>query len=88
MEATVGIEPTYEGFADPCLTTWLRRLGVGRRGAVRRRYGPAQEAGRVAKNGEDLKERPAREGGGRAAGEDSVLRSPVQLPLDSLGFVG
>ena len=26
MEATVGIEPTYEGFADPCLTTWLRRL--------------------------------------------------------------
>ena len=25
LEATVGIEPTYEGFADPCLTTWLRR---------------------------------------------------------------
>ncbi len=23
-EATVGIEPTYKGFADPCLTTWLR----------------------------------------------------------------
>ena len=22
-EARVGIEPTYKGFADPCLTTWL-----------------------------------------------------------------
>ena len=26
MEAAVGVEPTYEGFADPCLTTWRRRL--------------------------------------------------------------
>ena len=25
QEATVGLEPTNEGFADPCLTTWLRR---------------------------------------------------------------
>jgi hypothetical protein len=25
MEAAVGFEPTHEGFADPCLTTWLRR---------------------------------------------------------------
>ena len=25
-EARVGIEPTYRGFADPCLTTWLPRL--------------------------------------------------------------
>ena len=24
-KATVGIEPTHEGFADPCLTTWPRR---------------------------------------------------------------
>jgi hypothetical protein len=22
----VGIEPTYRGFADPCLTSWLSRL--------------------------------------------------------------
>jgi hypothetical protein len=26
-EATVGIEPTHRGFANPCLTTWLRRPG-------------------------------------------------------------
>ena len=25
QEATVGFEPTNEGFADPCLTTWRRR---------------------------------------------------------------
>ena len=26
MEARVGIEPTDEAFAEPCLTTWLPRL--------------------------------------------------------------
>ena len=30
MEAAVGIEPTHRGFADPGLTTWLRRhYGAG-----------------------------------------------------------
>src|SRR5215210_2273551 len=33
-EAPVGIEPTNGGFADLCLTTWLRR-----RGGMIRRYG-------------------------------------------------
>ena len=27
MEAAPGFEPGYEGFANPCLTTWLRRPG-------------------------------------------------------------
>ena len=26
LEARVGIEPTDEAFAEPCLTTWLPRL--------------------------------------------------------------
>ena len=34
VEATAGVEPANEGFADPCLTTWLRRL---REKAARRR---------------------------------------------------
>ena len=25
LEARVGIEPTHEAFAEPCLTTWLPR---------------------------------------------------------------
>ena len=25
MKATAGLEPANEGFADPCLATWLRR---------------------------------------------------------------
>jgi hypothetical protein len=25
VKATMGFEPMHRGFADPCLTTWLRR---------------------------------------------------------------
>src|SRR3990172_6169804 len=27
QEATAGFEPAHKGFADPCLTAWLRRRG-------------------------------------------------------------
>ncbi len=30
-EATAGFEPAHKGFADPCLTTWLRRHGYNLR---------------------------------------------------------
>ena len=32
LEAAIGIEPMDKGFADLCLTTWLRRLDCQRKG--------------------------------------------------------
>lgn len=29
LEAEVGIEPTHDGFANHCLTTWLLRRALG-----------------------------------------------------------
>src|SRR6266851_7951649 len=48
MEATAGIEPADEGFADLCLTTWLRRLGKRGESSERpagRQYSAARRSG-------------------------------------------
>ncbi len=38
-KAAIGIEPMYKGFADPRLTTWLRRPGVTAVGLTTERRG-------------------------------------------------
>ena len=43
MEAASGFEPLYEGFANPCLTAWLRRPV-----AFRVYTGPAEGQARLA----------------------------------------
>ena len=35
LEAAPRFELGYKGFADPCLTTWLRRLAIGEANSIR-----------------------------------------------------
>ena len=44
MEATPGFEPGNQGFADPCLTTWLCRRGRKKRLTTLFSVGAAYEA--------------------------------------------
>src|SRR5258708_4023938 len=64
MEAAIGIEPMYRGFADLCLTAWLRRRGRGDDTGLLRRESngvgephaqdrPPERAGGEAKGGVD-----------------------------------
>src|SRR2546425_755152 len=47
VEAAIGIEPMYRGFADLCLTAWLRRRPENPEcGTVRTWSGPAPGGGR------------------------------------------
>ena len=62
MEAAIGIEPMYGGFADLCLTAWLRRpepdspgtrnpLIIGESGAVAQELGGAEGGHRRPEGG-------------------------------------
>jgi hypothetical protein len=51
LEARVGVEPTYKGFADLCLTTWLPRLWVGSTCKIARAEGASQTRARVQASG-------------------------------------
>ena len=48
MEAAIGIEPMSKGFADPRLTTWLRRRnGIIAKGLAGDATRTVEESGRV-----------------------------------------
>src|SRR3989338_1218456 len=84
MEVPVGIAPTYGGFADPCLTPWLRHQIIEKTAVWQNpttynllptTYAPTPPTGTSLRPISDAPASP-----GRAPAREGALRSPCNRP--------